>query len=356
LTLADQLVLTPQREKGGSRAIERLEYQVAWGITHLFELHASGKDYAIGFEFHDDIAVIDSASNPKKVRFYQVKTCPANQNWTITRLTKRKKEGESLKPSIAAKMLFNKIKFPNETEYLGFVSNRPGDFITSEKSVCCFTEIPKKKFDDFLIKLKSEIPSVTEDDAKLFHFHNVDYPIEEINALVKGKLSDFVEKHCGQLEYHLDGFFLTIADRCRRKSRHIEDATSFQELVDSKFITKQDVHQWLIDLVNRVKARPSWDAVSAELSIAPGPKRKLRMAWNKYEVSQYDTTDTQVAKLRDLVREQINREEIFSEEDNILSICTTILNQIKAATDIVVNLDDTYLRAVILYEWYRNEN
>ncbi len=129
MNLTDQLVNTPQREKGGSLAIQRLDYQVAWGITHLFELHASGNDYAVGFEFHDDIIVIDSASNPSKVRFYQVKTKTSDKNWTLNSLTKSTLEDGVAQSSIAGKMLANQIKFSEQTDHLGFVSNRPCTFL-----------------------------------------------------------------------------------------------------------------------------------------------------------------------------------------------------------------------------------
>lgn len=62
MSLAEKLISKPQREKGGETGFERYDYQALWGLALIFEQHGGGDDYAIAFEFHDDILVMDSAS------------------------------------------------------------------------------------------------------------------------------------------------------------------------------------------------------------------------------------------------------------------------------------------------------
>lgn len=55
MSFAAKLVAVPQREKSGETGYERYDYQALWGLALIFEHHSSAEDYAIAFEFHDDI-------------------------------------------------------------------------------------------------------------------------------------------------------------------------------------------------------------------------------------------------------------------------------------------------------------
>src|SRR5688572_16124063 len=89
MSLATDLVSKPPREKGATGG--RYEFQTMWGLALLFQQHGTNDDYAIVFEFHDDIALLNRASNPTNVRFYQVKSKATNGGWTLTALLKREK-------------------------------------------------------------------------------------------------------------------------------------------------------------------------------------------------------------------------------------------------------------------------
>lgn len=74
------LLKEPQREQGGKLAIERFEFQAAWGLSRVLDLFRQGADFGIAFEFHDDVLQLDSMSSPTKVTFFQVKT---QKNWQM---------------------------------------------------------------------------------------------------------------------------------------------------------------------------------------------------------------------------------------------------------------------------------
>ena len=89
MSFAERLISEPQREKSGETGYERYDYQALWGLALIFEHHGSTEDYAIAFEFHDDIVLLDSASSPTRARFYQVKTKDKG-HWTLSDLYRRK--------------------------------------------------------------------------------------------------------------------------------------------------------------------------------------------------------------------------------------------------------------------------
>lgn len=83
------------RENAGARDSNRFDYQKNWTIVKLMELHTTGQDYLLAFEFHEDIAVFNSSADPTQVDFYQVKTNKDPQ-WKLTDFAKTKKGKDDL--------------------------------------------------------------------------------------------------------------------------------------------------------------------------------------------------------------------------------------------------------------------
>ena len=65
MNLADKLLAVPQRENAGSRTANRFNYQQVWAFNYMLDLLGTEVDFLLLMEFHDDIIVLDSASNPQ---------------------------------------------------------------------------------------------------------------------------------------------------------------------------------------------------------------------------------------------------------------------------------------------------
>ena len=72
MSVKDALTKVPQREVSGSRTSNRYSYQKSWGLMRMMEYHLAQNDYLIGFEYHDDIIILDKEDSPTAVEFYQV--------------------------------------------------------------------------------------------------------------------------------------------------------------------------------------------------------------------------------------------------------------------------------------------
>jgi hypothetical protein len=101
LKLAAQLLSVPQQEDAGADAASRFHYQALYGLALIFEAHKTRKDYAVVFEYHDDIAFLDSSVDPTKVSYFQVKT-KGKGHWTLGDIVR---QAPSAKNSIPAKKL-----------------------------------------------------------------------------------------------------------------------------------------------------------------------------------------------------------------------------------------------------------
>src|SRR5688500_325414 len=89
-SVLEQLLRVKPRENSGPRSANRFEFQRTWAFCLLLNLHRSSEDYAILLDFHDDVLVLDSATNPTGVDFFQIKT-KKGANWSVTLLLKREK-------------------------------------------------------------------------------------------------------------------------------------------------------------------------------------------------------------------------------------------------------------------------
>lgn len=350
--LSDKLVSTKQREKSGSLAQDRFDFQACWGITHLLDLHESMADYAIAFEFHDDILVIDHAAGPTKVRFYQVKTKDAGL-WAMKEITQRTKGKTGLKPSIAGKMFSNKEKFPAETEYLGFVSNKPADFIYKTYP-CAFKETDKATYALFLADLKNEFPGVASDaDGNLFHYHQADFSLEKYQTFLVGRVADFIKNTCGDLQSGHDGFRLALIDRCRDRSKNMKDVSSFDELLKGKFVRRADLDEWVENLKVASTQRPNWDAVQSLLTkTKPMKLRNLKQQWDRYDTDRFKVADVALHHLRTAIRQEIAAFGAINPDAEMEEIMEGVLLIVgKTAKHVAPQMPKDYVRAGILYEF-----
>ena len=105
MNLLEKLVEIPQRESSGSLTSNRYDYQYNWSLLKLLEITKSLKDFLIVFEFCEDTIVLDSATKPQNIDFYQVKTNKQQNklNWIISHFTKKKKD--SNEESIVEKLI-----------------------------------------------------------------------------------------------------------------------------------------------------------------------------------------------------------------------------------------------------------
>lgn len=355
MTLLAQLLQTPVREKAGAETVNRFEFQTAWGLLHLLELYDSGTDYAVAFEFHDDIIVLDSATDPKKVRFHQVKS-RKDGKWTLAGLTKREAGADGPKPSIIGKLLEHHRAFRDATEHLAIVSNQACAFLDHDKNLCCFAEADKEDFTAFIGKLKEECGEGAETAGALFHFRRTELPLRNFETYLTGRLAEFVEKHCGQIDYNVMGLYRTVTDECRRRTTRDHGTCQSGEIVAAKFVRRSDVSHWLKELQRRAARRPDWMEVVHDMGeLSAARKLALRDQWRLYESKRFETANTQHAMLREMLRTEIDRHRL-NWAGNLMEVVEAVLQEVRGrASHLDPAFGDDYIRAATTYEIYADD-
>lgn len=73
-------------ESGGQHAVRGFSFQVWQAVLETLKAHATGDDYAVVLEWQQDIAVLDSSKQPKRVTFIQLKKNESSHRWTLNGL------------------------------------------------------------------------------------------------------------------------------------------------------------------------------------------------------------------------------------------------------------------------------
>lgn len=283
MQIKEKLLSVPEREDGGRTAYDRFDYQTAWGLSRLLELHQAGKNYAIGFEFHDDVVSLDDADTPSTATFYQVKT-REKDNWSFAKITARTSSKTGKKPSFAARMFDNVIRFGATVEKLAFVSNQPLPEVIVVHGEQEFTASDKTKLQKFVAALAAESPEFNESKhTSLFFFIFSPLNLTNYDQTIIGQVAEFLDTELGS---HIPAkpFALALNDHCRKRSKKLADISDFEQLKLSKFVTRADMIKWLTQAKDQHDRRPEWSSVAPDLTGTLEYKVKVERAWYEYEV------------------------------------------------------------------------
>lgn len=351
MSFADRLIAEPQREKSGETAYERFDYQALWGLALIFAHHGSSDDYAIAFEFHDDIVLLDSAQSPSRARFYQVKTTEKG-HWTLTDLYRRKAKkddpaGGKL-PSFMGKLFSNYVMFPDETEQLNFVSNVPCAFLPSASGACQLVSCDADTLKKFMDKLAQEHPGASQAAVSLMHYVRADLSLHDSSAHIKGKLDEFILQQIGSVEFNPDTLYKTVVEECRTRSKYTGTISSFSDLIQKKSITRSQVEGWL-DLVRTQQALPDWSTISQQLSVGGVELANLTREWQRYRAVALDAGNEAINVLRDKIRSELERHAGGS--DTLDELVDEIYLEVKDFAQANISpFSNARLKVMILYE------
>lgn len=353
MTLADDLLDIPERETGGSLATARLDYQAQWALNLVFEAHKSMDDYAVAIELHDDVLLLDSSSAPEEIRFYQVKT-KNKLRWTLGKLFSRKKGKDGTKlPSIIGRLMTNYEKFPKNTASLNFVSNASCNILDDAVSDQPFSSCDPKEFTKFKSKLKAECPQSDDKQAELLRFVLADLSLKDADGHLQGKLVKFVQDTVGAgATYKPDSLYRLVTDEFRRRAKHVGKYKTFAELTKAKAVCRHDVEGWLHAIVHH-PSPPTWQDVSANLSLPPLELVRMHREWTRYEAEVLNPGNQAILQIRDSIASMLEQCDDSWAWEKIFQFGIDELHMDAAVT--MPGLTEIKLKTMILYEAYADE-
>ncbi|ANK92726.1 MULTISPECIES: dsDNA nuclease domain-containing protein [Rhizobium] len=351
MSLTEDLTRVPERETGGKTAQERLDYQTAWGLLKLLELHETGRSYAVAFEFHDDIAELDDILAPQVINFYQVKTTKAGA-WSLAQIAQLRGKTQGSKSSYAGRMFDNLIRFGNGVNKVSFVTNRPlTDYPTAVGEVA-MSGANAKKLAKFVSALKLECPRFDEDvHLPSYTFLECGLDLQSFEETLLGATTLFLERTIGGGD-HARIFHLMLSEECRRKSRRLSDLASLDGLLQSKFLTRADIDSRLASFERRRDNRPAWSSVSGHLGLPWRDEMALERAWRAYETRRLARVNASMFAFEEKLQNAV-ASTVYSAETLMKGVDAVLARARPLVAEAFGPVDDDFVKAAILYEYQR---
>jgi hypothetical protein len=312
MSLSQLLLELPTREESGSATASRYDFQKNWGLAELLKRHEAETDYCVVFEFHEDVIILDSPTNPTRVAFFQVKT-KQGKHWLVSALLHRKgneQNGYTLSP--LAKLIGNLVKFPNNTESLNFVSNAVYNFDLDDESECtgklrvCAKELAETDREKIKEQITSELkPATVPQYEELTHFHVCDLSLTDHEVHVKGKLTTFLERLAPGKRVQITTVYRVLFDEVRRKNNAQADKSDLEKFIATKGISRADFERILTSVGLYRDYDKAWTSIEQQLVAESVPfltVQRLRIRWFEYEVQRMDATNIALQTIRKKIR------------------------------------------------------
>lgn len=303
MALKDDLIKIIPREIGGSIAASRFDFQKDWSLCRLLELHLSGQDYLLVFEYYEDLIELNSENNPTKISFYQIKTTGKN-HWTLNELLKVE---DSKKLSFLGKLYVNKINFPSTTESLNFVSNAPykikktGEKKDGKYLDICISECDKYEIEKISKKLIEEHSlKKTPEFSEVTFLKNAGIYLQDSATYTLGRLTKFLEKKAPDKTFRPDLIYKSIFDEIGRRSSIIIEQNDFEKIKNVKGIGRSAFEDILKSIGFDSDFDSRWSLVFQTLITEkedPRDIEELKRNWKKLEINLMDKSNDNHQKL-----------------------------------------------------------
>lgn len=346
-SLKQKIIDTPQSEDSGANTAKRYAYQACFGLALVFERHALEGDYAVVFEFHDDVALFNDSSEPTAVRFYQVKT-KDNGIFTSAQIAKKTTKKGINGLSIVGKMYRNVEQFGEAVEASVLVSNAGAAFAKGASQIC-FKDCSDDDLQRILKRLEQEFPNSDTLKIDLLRFEKCDLSLDDMDTHAKGKLNAFVNAQLGEVEFSVSALYRTVHQEIYRKSKSPTCFSSFEQTVSDRGVTRADADRWL-ETVKGVTDYPKWEEISPDIVLPAQEKAKVRAAYNSYRIEVLNPNEAH-RQVQRLIRSELNSGK-FTSLDLANLAGEIALNVEVAAQKIMPSMDLAQLKAMVIYETF----
>ncbi|MFN4350946.1 MAG: dsDNA nuclease domain-containing protein [Hylemonella sp.] len=260
-------------ETGGGHGQKGVDFQRAWALSRMFEIEDGGAaDFLFLFEAIQDVAVLDSPTNPTSIQIYQVKKKDRNE-WEWSDLTdlqdptknhKKPKDPSAISSSPIGKLYSSVIAFKGLQSSGGFVSNAGANLPlanggNASTSVSCDLSQLSSKHLDLLEKgLKTlhdsdqGVPSPSLISIQKVSLPPAD-PSTHLNGLAVAFLNKRSARHAGQAKALVDALLAEIGPLGSKT----DSCASFEELRQQRGYARSD----FIDALGALEAVPDMQAL-----------------------------------------------------------------------------------------------
>lgn len=316
MNLEKNILNLKPREESGSKTARKYTFQKDLSLFLLLSQHEKKDDYVFLFDFHEDLVVLDSSTNPDRMDFYQIKSKDSG-NWTINSLTKSKEN----KLSILGKLYTNKLNFGDNTNSLTFISNANFSFNklkngddSLKKTIIRANELEKIESDKINNALKTEhqLPRETNFE-KITQFQVTKLSNKDSSTHCLGELSRLINKINPNNNINAELAYKQVINEVKIRTENTVGDKSFSkinELIEIKGISKKEFLNFLETAGLYKSVEQEWEEIKSLLltsNVGHIELLKYRKYWRDVTMSLIkDNNKIPLNQLRKEVQDSIN--------------------------------------------------
>lgn len=207
----------------------------------MLKLHEANLSYCILFEFHDDVAVIDSPEMPTNIKFFQVKT-KTTGHWNIGDLIRS--EGGLCH---MGSMLHNYFQFRSFATEVTFVSNE--EFNVHQDKMLSASRTRQFRISDLNGETQQKVKDhlagelgrdISQDELAVLYFRTTSLSVHDHETHLLGRVSRFLNA-MGAQHVVASAFFLGIQAEVRRRNNIEWSTLQSANLLATKGLSNQQV-------------------------------------------------------------------------------------------------------------------
>jgi hypothetical protein len=251
-------------ETGGGHGQKGVEFQRHWAMSHMFNLADNGvDDFLVIFEAIQDVAVYDSANEPKSLKIYQIKKKDRNEwGWkdltglyVITKKMSKSQPIEKVKESTIGK-LYASVKSVKKINVSGYFISNAGCNLALDGGgnaatvVSCSLNELESDYRNVLANGLEQLHNAGESapDLTKIVISKTNIPVDDPKTYLVGEVHQFLTrlspKHANQAHALVDALMAKIAPLGAKTDK----STSFDQLIQRQGFSKKDFNQVLSDL------------------------------------------------------------------------------------------------------------
>jgi hypothetical protein len=379
----EEIAKTQPKENAGPRTSKRFEYQMNWGLKKLLDLEASGSDYTIAFDYHDDIIVFNKEEDATEVNYYQVKT-KANGHWRLKEIydpnpiedesekedeadeckgvveekdkkEKKKTTAKSKKMSYMAKLLSHSLLIKASKNFF-FVTNRQFSKAGFKKAPTgkqlSFIDIQEDTQKAIKDALQIEIPELDVSKTENFYILQDQIPLDGFQQSLKGYVGDFLKLKAAKAEIDSDVFYDTLLHQIiRSRNNYDEDIYDPKQFLAKKCFTKSQFAELVNGLANLESFNSRCHTISSWLStVPPFESDKIRMQLSEIRKDMTIYGNLGLSRMLNKIRDVIDSNELEASDATYLDYAKRLVDILRREMGEANSYDGNYLIALILYE------
>ena len=361
MNIKDRVFSVVPRENSGPMASNRFDFQKNWAITKILELHAKPGDYLVSFEYHDDIIVFDSSSDPKKISFYQVKTKTEKAaHWTVNALIKRESGKKGPLNSFMGKLYDNIIKHNDDVLSLTFVTNSrikgklSNDVSCADISGFCCNQLCDKDLSTIIDALKAEHSLNDLGNFKNIMFFKLgELDINHHDQLAKAQLADFIDSKFPGAKYQIVPLYKSIFDEVRKKSNVEEVIVDFETLKRKKSISRDDFDKYLEVVTKNSSIESTMASIEGRLNaeqVSVSLIKTFKRYAKLFEVERMNYANRMLKTVID--ESNLIVKASACDEATLWATLDCLFAEVKKTIAAASFIEDDYLRTILLFHFY----